>query len=310
MKPSKRKIHIIDGPTGDFSHLGDYEICFHRSLKPLSKFRRIERSIAIRFCKQSINQYFDSCFSGSISDGDTVIVLDSMTQNKVIELIDEQHTVKRKIYVLWNPCTGDALIENLKKKGWEVWTFDPKDAREFGLLYAGQFMPTDMGGDASRNIESDIFFVGIDKGRFKILDDIARRFAGSLKLNFKMVSPVRALFNKKYSARIPYSRCVEEASKSKAILDLTQEGQAGLTLRVLESLFLNKKVITNNRYIKNYSFFNNDNIFVIDSPDMPGLREFISKDAVPQPGSLEKYTYVQWLWRIINGVEMDDYNFA
>lgn len=47
-------------------------------------------------------------------------------------------------------------------------------------------------------------------------------------------------------------QCIE----TKAILDLTQEHQQGLTMRTLETVGAKKKLVTNNSYITEYDFYN------------------------------------------------------
>lgn len=51
---------------------------------------------------------------------------------------------------------------------------------------------------------------------------------------------------------------------SKALLDLTRENQHGLSFRVFEAMALEKKIITDNKAIKDYDFYNPNNILVLD----------------------------------------------
>lgn len=51
---------------------------------------------------------------------------------------------------------------------------------------------------------------------------------------------------------------------SDVILDINHPGQKGLTMRTFESIGAGKKMITTNSEIKKYSFYNPNNIFVID----------------------------------------------
>ena len=53
-------------------------------------------------------------------------------------------------------------------------------------------------------------------------------------------------------------------SNSRCVLDSAQEGQMGLTIRVLEALGAKKKLITTNEDIVNYDFYNEENIYVYD----------------------------------------------
>jgi hypothetical protein len=52
--------------------------------------------------------------------------------------------------------------------------------------------------------------------------------------------------------------------ESKVILDLVRNGHNGLSFRVFEALAYQKKLITTNHTIKNYEFFNPNNIMVLN----------------------------------------------
>lgn len=50
---------------------------------------------------------------------------------------------------------------------------------------------------------------------------------------------------------------------SKAVLDLAQENQQGLTMRTMETLGIKRKLVTNNIYLKDYEFYNENNHTVL-----------------------------------------------
>lgn len=52
--------------------------------------------------------------------------------------------------------------------------------------------------------------------------------------------------------------------ESKIILDINHPQQRGMTMRTFEALGAGKKIITTNKEIKKYSFYNSNNILVID----------------------------------------------
>ena len=51
---------------------------------------------------------------------------------------------------------------------------------------------------------------------------------------------------------------------SKAVLDLANETQQGLTMRTMETLGIRRKIVTNNVYLKDYEFYNSDNAIVLE----------------------------------------------
>ena len=83
---------------------------------------------------------------------------------------------------------------------------------------------------------------------------------------------------------------------SSAVLDIQHPHQIGLTMRTIEMLGLNKKLITTNSDIVNYDFFNDKNVLVVDR-DKPVIRsgfltspfESIDKEIY------KKYSLRNWL---------------
>ena len=52
---------------------------------------------------------------------------------------------------------------------------------------------------------------------------------------------------------------------SKAILDLANETQQGLTMRTMETLGIRRKIVTNNIYLRDYEFYNEANACVLEN---------------------------------------------
>ena len=83
--------------------------------------------------------------------------------------------------------------------------------------------------------------------------------------------------------------------KSRCILDAPQAGQTGLTIRTLECLGAKRKLITTNFDIRNYDFYNTNNILIFDGnvdPDIP----FFTKEYEDIPEKIyQKYSLRHWL---------------
>lgn len=65
---------------------------------------------------------------------------------------------------------------------------------------------------------------------------------------------------------------------SDVILDINHPGQKGLTMRTFESIGACKKMITTNNEIKKYSFYNANNIFVIDRKNIQISKSFFESN--------------------------------
>jgi hypothetical protein len=87
--------------------------------------------------------------------------------------------------------------------------------------------------------------------------------------------------------------------ESKIIIDIQHPNQEGLTMRTIETIGAQKKLITTNSNIINYDFYSDDNILVINrgNPEIPD--EFITKHYKPLPSHIyDKYSINSWIARI------------
>ena len=125
-------------------------------------------------------------------------------------------------------------------------------------------------GTISDDIRSDIYFIGRDKGRVDQINNI-KKIANENRLlcDFNIL---RDNDNK----IIPYKEIKNKIKSTKCILEINKDNQIGLTLRALEGLFFEKKLITNNKSIKEIDFYNKNNIFVIGEDNWKDLSDFVN----------------------------------
>lgn len=101
--------------------------------------------------------------------------------------------------------------------------------------------------------------------------------------------------------KIDFEKTAEIMKQSKATLDVQCKGQAGLTMRTVESIGTRTKLITTNKSIVNYDFYDSQNIAIIDR-DNPEVEDVfwkteyktISKDI------MEKYSLQRWITTIFS----------
>ena len=219
----------------------------------------------------------------------------------------------RLVLYLWNPMSiYSSKVLNKLSNRWEIWTFDPNDAKLYGLKYAGQFLydcylPQHIVTDC----DSDLFFIGQDKGRFNFLRKFEKEciYKLNVRTKFIYVDEQKSLKSKEYSRPIPYADMINVAMHSKAILELNQTNQTGLTLRALEALLMHKKLVTNNENIKRYIFSHNADIYMLNDINT-GLKDFISQPSKNNSEEmLSPYRFLNWLKRIEDDIQFNDYEF-
>lgn len=62
--------------------------------------------------------------------------------------------------------------------------------------------------------------------------------------------------------KISLDKTHEIFASSRAVIDIPLDNQHGLTMRTFEALSLGCKLVTTNKYIKNYDFYNKRNVFI------------------------------------------------
>lgn len=92
---------------------------------------------------------------------------------------------------------------------------------------------------------------------------------------------------------IPFSLVQEMYSKSRVVIDLPNQIQTGLTMRIIEVLADGLKLITTNPAIYKENFFNEDNIQVLDIDAININKDFIRKDVPPL--DMSSFHIQQWV---------------
>ena len=80
-----------------------------------------------------------------------------------------------------------------------------------------------------------------------------------------------------------------------------RKNQYGLSFRIFEAMALEKKIITDNEKIKNYDFYNSNNILVLNKDFSNITKDFFETPYQPLPEKIyEKYTLEKWVERVFN----------
>jgi hypothetical protein len=231
----------------------------------------------------------------------TIIIHASIIKVPVVKFINRISPEIRVIFWYWNPVNKILPIENIKDLNCEIWSFDPDDCKKYGLNENTQFFFSNI-KLSNKPIEYDVIFVGRDKGRLENLLKLEKNFEDiGLKCKFHIVSNSRFFnFSRNYiySKPIEYEKVLDLIEKSKAILDFVSIGQKGLTIRPIEALFFRKKLITNDRFIKNLDFYHPDNVFILGKDKMEYLSDFLEKPFIEIEESItSKYDFSNWIKR-------------
>lgn len=153
--------------------------------------------------------------------------------------------------------------------------------------------------------EYDMFFLGFLKDRRSQIEQIYNmaRDCGLIP-KFVIVGEKEKSSPFTYSSRyIPYYQYLQMMNKSRAILDIAQYGQDGYSMRVMEAIFYDKKLITTNKSLLCADFYHPENILVIDKNGMPydsmdSMKNFIDKPIIKYSKEIKDYySFESWVGR-------------
>lgn len=162
-------------------------------------------------------------------------------------------------------------------------TFDPYDAELYGWHYFQGLMPNKT--IENINKKYDICFIGNDKGRY---DKLKKLFLYLTNEGFKCFFYITSKRQKRDSideiilknSGLSFEKTLQIEEQSKCILDLTSVAskRQGLSLRILEAIYCNCKIISNNKYIKDIKEIEKNSVYFENEPDICKIRKLINSD--------------------------------
>lgn len=245
-----------------------------------------------------------------LSRAENVILFDYGYQRGMESYIKKVNPGCRVYLFMWNKI--DRVHHNhllySDKNG--IYSTDPGDCREYGLHYNHIFYLPQLHRPYLPSDRDSLFFLGADKGRGEFLLKWKKLFEKcGLPCDIRILgeaskqasASLRSLYTPK---PLDYRQYLQRCEECTVLLDIPQAGQRALTLRVLEAVFLSKKLITSNAELRNYEFYNENNILILPqnpeelSPET--VKDFLKREFLPYPAEvLERYGISDWLNRFL-----------
>lgn len=287
------------------------EVSIRRPLsKPLRFLRKLPFFSRVISNTKERKGWFEEC-----KGANTIILFDTFTHYATYCNEIENYVGKdvRLILYLLNPAFFSEDYKKISTR-WEIWSFMKEDALKYNFKYGATFYnpqllaQNSIEKDSQTSTDCDLLFVGTDKGRKDFLLNLKSQLEqNKVACDFKIVDNFRSLFSRKYSREVSYKNLCRLNKRTSAILDVVQDGQTGLTLRIMEGLLFDKKIVTTNAAIRmDKDFKDNPNIYVITKDNIKELYTFFKKTMVEYPNNLKaKYSFTNWLKRIDNNEEAE-----
>ena len=168
-------------------------------------------------------------------------------------------------YKKWFPKMN---IEHIEEDFDLVLSFNKYDCEKYGFTYYNAETQEKQNIKQDRE-ESDVVFIGNGKGRISKLIEIYdivtsagyKCFFYIVDSEYKKYNHGDIIFTKKL---MPYMDLLQHEINSRCILELVQEGQCGFSSRSKEAFIYNKKLITDNKIVKDQRFYPSKDICFIE----------------------------------------------
>ena len=188
-------------------------------------------------------------------------------------------------------------IAGLQEKGITIWSFDEADCKSYALKQYSQFVRKFPLPDIP-NPAIDLLFVGRNKGRKAMVDKLSASLSAA---GFRVYTRITGSDGIKL---ISYQEYLSLVANSKCLLDVTQDGQNGLSLRPIEAALYGKKIITTNAAVKKTALYNANNVLLLnDATTTDAIARFLK--TAPEPVAAEtlyEYSPEQFLTRLLDDV--------
>lgn len=163
----------------------------------------------------------------------------------------------------------------------------------------------DLQVETQKIFKKSVFFVGTQmKDRIPLLNGISNLLlSNGLVPDFYLFKQKQRKKINDYIQIIPepfdFKENILKVQRSEYVLDLHNPVHNGLSFRIFESIGYEKKLITNNILVKEFDFYNPDNIYVIENMNFLDLDEFIKKPYVKNEKIRFKYGFTNWIEQIL-----------
>lgn len=235
-----------------------------------------------------------------------------------IDKIKSKNPNSKWVLYLWDSIVRIPQSKITAKNFDKVYSFDRADCLEnkefiFNPLFFRREYDRRLYGEME--VKFDLYFLGwYHSDRLKLVKKIVN-FCKREGLHYKVILYtgymnylLHKLVGKELKGNKEYlifksitaKMNLELIMKSKATLDIAHPQQTGLTMRTIELLGAQKKIITTNSDIVNYDFYDPQNILVIDRENPDFDTDFFKTEFNPTPDQiLFKYSIKEWLRRML-----------
>lgn len=253
---------------------------------------RLKRSLY----QNQINAYYRKILknSSSIAYDYLFVINGEVIPVFFLEEIKRMNPNCQFIFYTWDSFSNNPNAESILKYFDKKLTFDNNDAIKFKLEFRPLFFIKeyeDLNLIEHEDIKYDLLFLGTAHSDRYIISNIIVNWCKMNNLSSyayyfmqsRSVYLFKSLFDRTFKVfdykklnykSLDINQIIRLYRESKVILDINHPKQNGLTMRTFEALGSGKKIITTNKEVKKYPFYNENNVFIIDRKNIELSKSF------------------------------------
>lgn len=271
------------------------------------------------FFKRADNIYNNLIKNSNFTHFDFVFVIigETVSSNFLLQL-KNKHPNARLILYIWDSIKNNRknLVNRFKFYD-NIFCFQKEDSLKYNINFTPLFYINSYRklNHSLLDTEIDLCFIGTAHAdRPKLVQDLLSKIGHQRKtytflyLHATWLYWVYKIFYPPYRNvkkeilnfnKLKKEDIIKVYNKSKIILDIQHPKQTGLTIRTFEVLASGAKLVTTNDDIKNYDFYNNDQICIInrDNPEIPNSFFELSNN-FSNEFLIKNYSLNNWLNKI------------
>jgi len=290
--------HLVT-TTGDDLKFS-YRNLFHRIQNFFSK-TFLQKNQKKVFYNNAIRQKLEFIFHDDALFDDILILRPDLIKEHLPFI--KKHS-QRLIAYFWDSFSritkGKETIHYFDK----FFSFEPKDVRAHQLNFLPNFYSPDLAIHKNNQPQFDLSYVASYDSRSTVLENILVSLSPlQLKTNINILAPKTIEPKNKneksitwFTDVLPRKEMIRIMNDSSVLLDIAQPKQEGLSFRVFEAMILEKKIITTNRSVTTYDFYDPKNIFVWENENTIPSKDFFTSAYSPVPAeTVKKYSLQNWI---------------
>lgn len=160
-----------------------------------------------------------------------------------------------------------SLIEKRREYFDMVYSFDKQDCEKYGFLYHPTYYSrVDLSNETS--CKNDAFYVGVSKGRAETITQVFEKLSSEGAAADFFISGIEKGVRRnpgiRYNEWLSYAQVLEHIKDANCIVEIMDNNQEGVTLRTMEAICYNKRLLTNNQSMRQSQYYQSGFIQVFE----------------------------------------------